>query len=187
MAQPQPSRISGGFLNPDRVIRHFDIEKGQTVADFGAGHGYFTIPIARAVGTDGRVYAIDIQQEPLDVIAGKAKADHLLNIHAIRGDLETPGGSTLKDRIIDTVLVSSILFQARHPEDILKEAHRVLREKGMLVMIEWDPDANERLGPSLDLRISKHKAMQLAKDTSFELTREFEAGEYHYGLIFTKI
>src|SRR3989338_9848578 len=92
------------FLEPERIVRYFGLERGDHAADFGAGHGYFTIPIARAVGGEGRVYALDIQKAALDIIRAKAKLEHLLNIDLIWADLDMPHGSRIKDKTLDFVL-----------------------------------------------------------------------------------
>ena len=80
MAEYHTTTNTGAFLEPDRIVKSFDLERGDYVADFGAGHGYFVIPLARTVGGDGKVYALDIQKEVLEIIRAKAKLEHLLNI-----------------------------------------------------------------------------------------------------------
>lgn len=174
------------FLEPERIVRYFGLERGDHAADFGAGHGYFTIPMARAVGGDGRVYALDIQKAALDIIRSKARIEHLLNIDLIWTDLDMPRGSKLKDKFLDFVLISNILFQMENKERLFEEAFRALREKGALAVVEWD-ETPTPLGPALGLRVKKADAMRLAKDAGFEeLDREFEAGSHHYGLLFRK-
>lgn len=173
------------FLEPERIVRYFGLDRGDYAADFGAGHGYFTIPMARAVGGEGRVYALDIQKAALDIIRSKAKLEHLLNIDLIWTDLDMPRGSKLKDKFLDFVLVSNILFQMERKDRLLEETFRVLREKGTLAVVEWD-ETSTPLGPALGLRAKKADAMRLAKDAGFQLDREFEAGSHHYGLLFRK-
>ena len=107
-----PERETNTFLEPDRIVRSFGLEAGDHVADFGAGHGYFTIPMARLVGGDGKVYTIDIQKSVLDIIRARAKVEHLLNIEPVWADLDEPGGSKLKDKFLDFVVIANILFQA---------------------------------------------------------------------------
>lgn len=180
------TKATAEFLDPSRIVRHFDLEKGDHVADFGAGHGYFTIPIARAVGGEGKVYAIDIQKSVLAIIRAKARHEHLLNIETVWADLDQPGGSRLKDRFLDTVVIANILFQAEAKGVILQEAFRILREKGTLVLIEWDPDTPSPLGPPLEMRLRKEHAKSLALQSGFAHVREFDAGAYHYGLLFRR-
>jgi len=154
------------------------------VADFGAGHGYFTIPLARIVGNEGRVYAIDVQKAALDIIRSKAKLEHLFNVEPVWADLDRAGGSRLKDKSVDFVLVSNIIFQTEKKDEVLREAERVLRDGGRLAIVEWEPSAP--WGPPTDFRVKKETARNLAVQAGFEFDREFEAGEYHYGLLFKK-
>jgi ubiquinone/menaquinone biosynthesis C-methylase UbiE len=178
---------SGGFLDPERIVRYFGLEKGDFVADFGAGHGYFTIPMARAVGGEGKVYAVDVQKSVLDVIRSKAKLEHLLNIELIWGNLEEPDGSHLKSDFIDFVVISNILFQADNKEAVIEEAYRILRSGGHMAIIEWDEaSGRSAFGPPMHLRIPKNTAQSLAEKAGFQLDRQFEAGNHHYGLLFVK-
>lgn len=177
--------ISGGFLEPEKIVNLFGLEKGDHVADFGAGHGYYTIPLAELVGGDGKVYAIDIQKSVLDIIRTKAKLNHLLNIETIWADLEEENGSRIKEKYCDFVVISNILFQSEKKQEVLKEAYRILRDGGRLAMIEWDASTGN-FGPAHDMRISREIARNLALDAGFEFDREFAAGTFHYGLLFKK-
>ena len=166
-------------------MQGFGLRVGDHVADFGAGHGYFTIPMARAVGGDGKVYAIDVQKEVLDIIRAKAKVEHLLNIEPMWADLDQPHGSKLKEGYIDLVMIANMLFQTEQKEQLLKEAYRVLRSGGRLAIVEWD-ESPAPLGPPPALRIKKEKVRGLGIAAGFEIDREFEAGSHHYGLLFIK-
>ncbi len=179
----QPS--TGAFLYPEQIVKSFDLEPGDHVADFGAGHGYFTIPMAKTVGGDGKVYALDIQKPTLEAIKARAKPEHLFNIETIWTDLDLPRGSKLRDRFIDFVLISNILFQSENRKNILEEAQRILREGGRMALVEWDP-SQTRLGPPAQDRVSKETTRELAEQAGFTLIKEFEAGAYHYGLLFKK-
>jgi ubiquinone/menaquinone biosynthesis C-methylase UbiE len=157
----------------------------MVVADFGAGGGYFALPAARAVGSEGKVYTIDIQRQAIDLIRSKATLDHLLNIETVWADLERPSGSHLPDASVDLVIVANILFQAEDKRRVIAEAHRVARSGGRLAILEWD-ETPFPAGPPKNLRIAKAAARRLAQDAGFELENEFEAGTHHYGLLFKK-
>lgn len=182
---PPILKREANFAEPERIIRSFDLERGDFIADFGAGHGFFTIPMARIVGGDGKVFAIDIQKDTLDVVRARAKLDHLLNIEYIWADLDEEGGSRLKNEFIDFVLVSNVLFQAENKAAYIKEARRILRTGGRLAIIEWD-ETPTPLGPPIGFRVKKESAIELAQSAGFSLEKEFEAGSHHYGLLFVK-
>ena len=173
------------FLEPERIVKNLGIEKGDHVADFGAGHGYFTISMAKTVGGDGKVYAIDIQKPVLDIIRSRAKLDHLLNIETVWADLDQPGGSKIKEKYLDLVIIANILFQAENKAGLFQEAYRILREKGRLAVIEWD-ETPAPLGPPIEMRIKKDQVKRWAEDAGLVADREFEAGSHHYGFVFRK-
>lgn len=175
---------TGGFLNPQRVIMEMDIVPPVRIAHFGCGHGYFTILLAKLVGSEGHIYAIDILQEALNEVEAKAQKESLKNIQTIRGNLEVPGGSKVPDESCDYALLANILFQSKKKMEIITEARRVLKTGGKLVIIDWE--FNAKLTSDSGWRISENEAQILAQDQNFSLDRKFDAGAYHYGLIFAK-
>lgn len=176
---------TGGFLNPQKILNGLEIAAPARIADFGCGHGYFTIPLARAVGQEGLVFAIDILQDALNEVKARAEQVSLANIQTIRSNLEIPGGSKVPDRSCDMVFLANILFQSRQKTAIIKEAARVLKNGGRLVMIDWQPHV-KGLTTDSGWRISKDEAQALAQAENFSFEREFDAGKYHWGLIFRK-
>lgn len=185
-SSPLPlSSGTGGFLQPERIVARLDIRPGMVVADFGAGSGYFSIPAARKVGENGKVYAIDIQPHAVDLIRSKANLEHLRNIETIWADLERPQGSHLPDNAVDFVIVANILFQAEAKSEVFKEARRVLRTGGYLAVLEWD-ETPFPAGPPMTLRTPKAGVKRMAEEAGFELEKEFDAGSHHYGLLFKK-
>lgn len=181
------------FLNPERVVSYLNIPRGGIVADFGAGFGFYAIPLAEKVGAEGKVYAFDVQAEAVAEIRSRARLKHLLQLEAVERDLERERGSRLRDGVIDLVLVASILHQAEDRMAVLKEAARILKPGRTLALIEWDASTSSPrgqplspAGPSQNFRIPKEKAKEMAEDAGFILDREFEAGSHHYGLLFKK-
>ena len=175
------------MLDPAAVVQLFGLKNGDYVADFGSGHGYFIVPLAKSVSPDGKVFAIDIQRQMLDVARAKSKLENLLNVECIWSDLENPQGSKLKDDFVDLVLLTNILHQSDQKENIIKEAHRILRSNGRLALIEWEAgEKNGGFGPPDEMRIAKETAVNLCTGQSFSLEKEFDAGSHHYGLFFVK-
>ncbi|MBU1102112.1 class I SAM-dependent methyltransferase [Patescibacteria group bacterium] len=176
---------SGGFIQPEKVLAQLGIEEGMKVADSGCGHGYFTVPVAKTIGPEGKVYAVDVLAEALEVVRSRAQMENLLNIQTLRGNLEISGGSKTPGDSVDLVLIHNVLFQSQKKSDIIKEARRALKDGGRLELIDWLPE-KKAIGPQEGWRISAEEAKNLVQEQGFSFERSFDAGEYHFGLIFTK-
>lgn len=173
------------FVDPEKIIEALNIVPGMSAADFGCGAGFYSIPLARAVGSQGKIYALDIRKEMLEIIRSKARTFRLANIETIWTDLERPEGSNLKDTSMDVVVISNILFQIENKENLAKEASRILKPGGKLVLVEW-AEEERPIGPPIKERVNRNEAENIFLKTGLMLDREFAAGEHHYGLLFKK-
>lgn len=171
-----------GFLNPNEILGQIQIRKDMVAAEFGSGSGLFSILLAKKLER-GKVYAIDIQEAPISALKSRASLENVLNIQIIRSDLEKPNGSTLPDDFLDLVLIPNLLFQVGNKNAILLEANRVLKREGVLVVIDWLPEASQ--GPEKG-RISPQEVKKIVKEMGLKVRKEFKAGVYHWGLIFEK-
>jgi len=182
---------TGGFINPEKILLQIGLKEGITVADFGCGHGYFTIPAGKIIGKEGKIYAVDVLAECLEAVHSSARLENVVNILTMRGNLESFGGSGIKDGIVDLVLLHNVLFQSQKKTDILKESKRVLRSGGSLVVIDWLPaldtiGGSSSFGPQGGWRISAQEAKKITQEEGLVFNQNLDAGEYHYGLIFIK-
>ena len=181
-----PIQGTGGFMDPEKILREIEIEEGMIVADFGCGAGYFALPLSKTVGTKGKIYAIDVLASALESITSKMRTEGIRNIETSRADLEQEKGSKLEDSSVDLVMMANILFQSKNHSAILKEAKRVLKDRGKLVIIDWIPVKASSFGPDGHLRISQNETQNKAVSLGFKFKREFEVDRYHYGLLFVK-
>ncbi|MBU4298446.1 class I SAM-dependent methyltransferase [Patescibacteria group bacterium] len=168
-----------GFLNPSEVLKQIKLKQDMVAADFGCGSGGWVIPLSRHLAK-GRVYAIDILEEPLSALRAKLKAEKISNIEIIRADVES--GSKLQDNSCDLVLMTNLLFQVEDIKKVLEEGKRVLKGEGKILAVDWKKGAP--FGPKG--KILPEKVKEIAKEIGLELEREFEAGAYHWGLVFEK-
>ncbi|MDP3958287.1 MAG: class I SAM-dependent methyltransferase [bacterium] len=173
------------FADPLATIKEFSLDEGMHVADFGAGSGAYAIPMARRVGS-GRVYAVDVQKDLLETVKREAARERVHNIEIVWGDIEEPKGSKLADRSVDRVLVSNILFQTEHKEQIAKEAARILRPNGLCLVIEWSGSYGG-LGPKEAAVVRPADARRIFLNNGFAEAKEVSAGEYHYGILFRRL
>jgi len=169
-----------GFLNPKTVLKEVELRANMTAADFGSGSGGWAIPLAKQL-KEGKVYAIDILEEPLSALNSRAKLEKILNIQTLQSDVEKT--SKLFGKSCDLVLMTNLLFEVEDKKKVLEEGKRVLRDGGKLLIIDWQPEA--LLGPKEE-RISTGEVKKMAKDLNLKLEKEFTAGIYHWGLILVK-
>ena len=119
---------------PSKAIPALKIRQGQTVADIGAGSGYYTTRLAEAVGPRGRVYATDVQPEMLALIRKKVDARSLTNVTLVSG---TETDAHLPSDSIDLALMVDVYHELAQPQAILRSLMRALRPDGRLVLIEF--------------------------------------------------
>lgn len=175
------------FFNPHKILEDIGIfGEGSIVADFGCGAGYFALPLAKLVGETGKIYAIDVLPSAIEIVASKAESEGLINIKTIRANLEIPQGSTIEEDSVDSVLLANILYQSQTGKiEILKEAQRILKDAGKMVVIGWIPGKSQ-MGPAENLRISSEMVRKDAVSLGFKLNKIFDIDPYHYCLIFNK-
>jgi len=173
-----------GFLNIEKIVDQLDIKPNMAIADFGAGHGFFSVAFAKKVGPSGQIFAIDILSQTLEAVRSKAKLEGLFNIKIVRGNLEKPNGSTLEDESCDMVFIANVLFQVPDKPGLINEAYRVLKKNGELVVVEWKPYI--ALGPQKEHRLSEEELKQLVISKGFSEPKPINAGSHHYGFVFKK-
>jgi ubiquinone/menaquinone biosynthesis C-methylase UbiE len=176
---------TGGFLNPKKLIRTLNIiEPGFKVADFGCGAGYFTLPLAELVGSDGTVYAIDVLENALKIIQSRAQTAGLFNIKTIHANLEKEHGSSLANNSQDAVFLANILFQSQKKETIIDEAIRITKPNGFIVIIDWLPESYFKTDKGW--RIAPEKLEKILVKKGLKINQKFQPDDYHYGLICQK-
>jgi SAM-dependent methyltransferase len=119
---------------PTRALQIMDVPPGATVADIGAGSGYFTERLARLVGPNGRVYASDIQPGMLDLIRQRIARERLTNVVLVLGD---PADPKLPAASIDLALMVDVYHELADPQVVLAHIKRALKPAGRLVLIEY--------------------------------------------------
>ena len=172
------------FLNPIKAVRAAGIHEGLTVADFGAGAGFFTRAAARAA-SDGVVWAVDINRDLLPRIKNLAAGEGLNNVEVIHGDIEVVGGSNLPADTFDMVILTNVLFSIEHKGECVAEIRRVLKKTGRALVIDWAGSFGG-LGPHPDHVVSINKAETLFEDHGFNVIGEIDAGAYHWGFVIRK-
>ncbi len=119
-------------LQIPRVLATLGVEPGMSIADIGAGSGLFSRPLARAVGEEGVVYAVDIAPGMLSHIEATAEAQGLENLRTVLGDAADPK----LPRPVDLILMSDMLHQVRDKEGYLRNLRPYLEAGGRIAVID---------------------------------------------------
>ncbi len=174
------------FVEPNVVASHFHIREGDSVADFGAGSGFFVEVLARLVGREGKVYACEVQRELVEKIGALVRSKGLFMVDPLWCDFETRGGSKIADAVVDVAIMVNTLFQLDDKRTAIAEVERTLRSGGKFFLIDWS-ESFGGLGPHPDQVVPQHDAQALIETAGFVFERSFDAGDHHYGLGFRKI
>lgn len=149
-----------GEERTDVLLTLLPLESGDTVADIGAGTGYFSLPMAMKVGQTGRVLAVDIQPEMLAIIEQRTQRAGISNITPILGtesDPRLPAGE------VDLVLLVDAYHEFSHPWEVMSQVQKSLSDRGKVVLVEYRGE-----DPSVPIK-------PLHKMTVEQATREMSA------------
>jgi len=166
----------------DRLINRLPLKPDSVVADIGAGTGYFSFPMAERV-PDGRVLAVDIQQEMLDMIAARMAAEGVDNIQTVLGSERDPG---LEPSSVDVVLLVDAYHEFSWPREMGEAMVRALRPEGRLVLIEYRAE-----DPSVPIKpLHKMSVKQARREMAaigLELERNGKFLPQQHFMVFRKI
>lgn len=125
------------WQRPDEVMEALDVQRGQRIADLGSGAGYFTFRLAARVGAEGKVYAVDIDQEALNKLRARKEREKLAQVEIILGEQSDP-------RLppdLDTVLIVDTYHELRDYDRTMQAVFRALKPGGRLAIIDGEGPA----------------------------------------------
>ena len=155
---------------PDQALDAIGIQRGSTVADIGAGVGYFTWRLAERVGSNGVVYGEDIQQRMLDQLVKNTNARHLTNVRPLLGSNDDP---KLPKNSIDLVLLVDVYHEFSEPEKMLDRIRESLKPGGRIVFLEYRAeDPNVPIRPEHKMTVGQVRAEVQPEGYRFEKTIE---------------
>lgn len=143
------------FWNPQKRVKKIPLKEGMTVVDYGCGPGRYTIPIAKLVGPEGKVFAIDIQPLAISTVKKKVAGEALSNVEAILVDSYNTG---IEESGIDLVLLIDTFHNISDHAALFQEIHRILKPDGILFM---DPG-----------HMKLERAMEIVESTDLFTIRE---------------
>jgi ubiquinone/menaquinone biosynthesis C-methylase UbiE len=173
--------MNEGFLNPQQILKNISLKEDMVACDFGCGSGGWVIPLAKELKS-GMVYAVDILDTAISALNGKISSERIFNIKPMVGNVEK--GIKMPDEYFDLVLMTNLLFQIDDKYGVLQEGKRVLKNNGLMLIVDWEKDAP--IG-SKEGRVSSEEIKEMATRVGLNVEKEFKASNFHWGLIFKKI
>jgi ubiquinone/menaquinone biosynthesis C-methylase UbiE len=119
---------------PARLIELLKFKPGEVVADVGAGSGYLTFRVAEKVAPNGKVLAVDVQPEMLDIIRKRMKERNILNVEPVLGTVSDP---KLPAAGVDTIVMVDVYHEFSHPYEMTAAMVKSLKVGGRLVFVEY--------------------------------------------------
>lgn len=176
------------IIDVPAILKRADVRPGNTIADLGTGReGRMALSAGKIIGQSGVAYAVDVVKAILPAVESKALMLGINNVKTIWSDLEIYGATkAIIDNSLDVGFLVTTLFQSNKRAEIMNESYRMVRPGGKLVVVDWKPGSNAPLGPEESRRVHPAEIKQTASELGLKLIDEFDAGEYHWGLIFVK-
>ena len=156
------------------------LKPGLTVCDMGSGNGYHTLPMAEAVGKDGKVYAVEVQPEMIEMLHQRAKAKGIANIVSIIGEMDDP---KLPESSCDMILLVDVYHEFSHPEPMLAGMKKALKPDGVIVMVEFRAE-DDSVPIKPEHKMTKAQINKEYLSNGFKLLREFDGLPWQHMMFF---
>jgi ubiquinone/menaquinone biosynthesis C-methylase UbiE len=164
------------------LLKKLDIKPGQFICDMGCGNGFYTLKLAQLTGKKGKVYAVDIQQEMLDMLQRRARAAKAENIVSLLGGETDPH---LPENALDLVLMVDVYHEFSQPEAMLKSIRKSLKPDGRIALVEFrSEDPNVPIKP--EHKMSKQQILKEFPANGFQLVGQFDGLPWQHLMFFSR-
>jgi len=182
--QPLLAEDRDEWQQPERVVADLALGPGATVADVGCGTGYFTFRLADAVGTEGHVQAVDIDNDALRRVREGVAREQRSNISVL---LSEPTDTKLPAASADAVLVCNVLHEAGAADrpGLMQSIAQALKPGGLLFLLDWRKSRDVTFDP-YDKLIPREDLVALGENAGLTFDAEFYYLKYQVFLRFRR-
>jgi predicted methyltransferase len=167
---------------PEIVLQIMELKPGMTVAEIGAGTGFFSRRIAKVVGPTGKVYAEDIQPQMLDLLKQRTAPEGVQNVIPVLGTETDP---KLPARAIDRVLLVDVYHEFQKPEPMLAAIRGCLAPGGTVTLVEYRLEGETASHINIKHRMSVEQVLSEWTAAGFKLVRRNEVLPSQHVFIFS--
>ena len=167
------------WQKPDAVVKSLELKAGQTICEIGAGPGYFTKPLARAVGRDGVVFAVDVEPTILAALRDRLKAAALSNVTPVLGMADDP---LVPPKSCDVIFIVDTFHHFADGTAYLKRLVAALKAGGRIVNIDFHK-RELPVGPPPDHKVAREEFLAHAKAAGLRVVREETYLPHQYFLV----
>jgi len=168
------------WQKPKALVAALELKPGATVADLGAGTGYFSRYLADAVGPDGTVFSVEIEPTLVTYLRERAEREHTANVVPV---LASPDLPRLPTSGVDLILIADTYHHLDHRTRYLPELRRALRPDGRVAVVDWKPGQLPQ-GPPPEHKISREHIIAEMQAAGFTLDGDLDLLPYQYVLVF---
>lgn len=141
------------FLNPEQLMDAGGVRFGHHVADIGTGRtGHLVFPLAGRVGEEGKVYALDIDPEAVQMVESLRRTRGTQNLHSIWTDIEAPGTVPIPEASLDVAFLVNVLWTMTRRAEMAQEVNRLMKDDGRILVMDWHQNAMHPLAPDEEYR-----------------------------------
>jgi len=168
---------------PDEIIRTMGLKPGDVVADIGAGTGYFTRRLARAVAPTGVVYAVDIQPEMLSLLKANMQKAGIRNVVSVLSESDDP---KLARESLDWALLVDVYHELQQPKATLAKMREALKPGGKVAVVEYRLEGLTALHVREEHRMSTKQILSEWEPAGFRLVKLHEFLPVQHLFVFEK-
>jgi len=169
------------YQKPHEVVMSLGLKEGETVADIGAGSGYFAFRFANHVGENGRVYAVDINPDMIIFMNRRIRDMKVKNMVTV---LAVPDDPLLMDASIDRFFICETWHHIQDQAKYLTLMKKMLKPGGQVSIIDFQK-RDLPVGPPDEMKVAREVVIKQFQDAGFQLSKENTFLPYQYFLIFT--
>jgi ubiquinone/menaquinone biosynthesis C-methylase UbiE len=156
---------------PELTLAAMELREGMSVAEIGAGTGFYSRRLAKAVGPVGKVYAVDIQPEMLDLLKTYAAKEGIANIVPVLGTETDP---KLPAHGMDRILLVDVYHEFQKPEPMLARIRESLAPGGTVALVEYRLEGDTASHINIRHRMSVEQVLSEWTAAGFELIKRLE-------------